>query len=116
MKPDVLLADQLDGQPLSIEHGAPLRLVAPAHYGYRDQRYKIIYFYNDGMDIPGTGAFCYPGEWELYDLQEDPDELRNVFHDSGYRSVRQNLQVKLWQAQHAVGDAPHPSQQKPEGA
>lgn len=32
---DVLLADELDGQPLSLEHGAPLRLVAPAHYGYK---------------------------------------------------------------------------------
>jgi DMSO/TMAO reductase YedYZ molybdopterin-dependent catalytic subunit len=32
---DVLLADTLDGQPLPIEHGAPLRLVAPAHYGYK---------------------------------------------------------------------------------
>ncbi len=88
---------------------------APAHYGWRDQRYKIIYFYNDGMDIPGTGAFCYPGEWELYDLQEDPDELRNVFHDPGYRAMREALQVKLWQAQHAVGDAPHPGQARPVG-
>lgn len=31
---DVMLADQLDGEPLSVEHGAPIRLVAPAHYGY----------------------------------------------------------------------------------
>ena len=31
----VLLADRLNGEPLSIEHGAPLRLVAPAHYGLR---------------------------------------------------------------------------------
>ena len=35
LAPDVLLADRLDGQPLSIAHGAPLRLVAPAHYGYK---------------------------------------------------------------------------------
>jgi DMSO/TMAO reductase YedYZ molybdopterin-dependent catalytic subunit len=36
MAPDVLLADRLGGQPLSIAHGAPLRLVAPAHYGYKN--------------------------------------------------------------------------------
>lgn len=36
---DVLLADRLDGQPLSIEHGAPLRLVAPAHYGYKSVKH-----------------------------------------------------------------------------
>jgi DMSO/TMAO reductase YedYZ molybdopterin-dependent catalytic subunit len=33
---EVLLADRLDGAPLGIEHGAPLRLVAPAHYGYKN--------------------------------------------------------------------------------
>jgi len=32
---DVLLADTMDGVPLSHQHGAPLRLVAPAHYGYK---------------------------------------------------------------------------------
>jgi DMSO/TMAO reductase YedYZ molybdopterin-dependent catalytic subunit len=32
---DALLADTLDGEPLSLAHGAPLRLVAPAHYGYK---------------------------------------------------------------------------------
>lgn len=33
LMPDVLLADTLDGQPLTVEHGAPLRLVAPMQYG-----------------------------------------------------------------------------------
>jgi DMSO/TMAO reductase YedYZ molybdopterin-dependent catalytic subunit len=31
---DVLLADRLDGAPLDARHGAPVRLVAPAHYGF----------------------------------------------------------------------------------
>jgi DMSO/TMAO reductase YedYZ molybdopterin-dependent catalytic subunit len=31
---DVLLADRLDGQPLTADHGAPLRLLSPAQYGY----------------------------------------------------------------------------------
>ena len=39
LSPDVLLADRLDGQPLSIAHGAPLRLVAPAHYGYKSVKH-----------------------------------------------------------------------------
>lgn len=33
---DVLLADRLNEHPLSLAHGAPLRLVAPAHYGYKN--------------------------------------------------------------------------------
>lgn len=39
LAPDVLLADRLNGQPLPIEHGAPLRLVAPAHYGYKSVKH-----------------------------------------------------------------------------
>ncbi|MFE6506780.1 molybdopterin-dependent oxidoreductase [Nocardioides sp. NPDC057767] len=31
---DVLLADRLGGRPLDGDHGAPLRLVSPAQYGY----------------------------------------------------------------------------------
>ena len=31
---DVLLADHLDGEPLNNDHGAPLRVVSPAQYGY----------------------------------------------------------------------------------
>jgi DMSO/TMAO reductase YedYZ molybdopterin-dependent catalytic subunit len=37
--PDVLLSDRLDGRPLSIAHGAPIRLVAPAHYGYKNLKH-----------------------------------------------------------------------------
>ncbi len=36
---DVLLADTLDGQPLGLLHGAPLRLVAPAHYGFKNPKH-----------------------------------------------------------------------------
>lgn len=36
---DVFLVDALDGQPLPLEHGAPWRLVAPAHYGYKSVRH-----------------------------------------------------------------------------
>lgn len=36
---DVLIADSLDGQPLGLDHGGPLRLVAPAHYGYKSVKW-----------------------------------------------------------------------------
>ncbi len=39
LAPDVLLAEHLNGQPLCIAHGAPLRLVAPAHYGYKSVKH-----------------------------------------------------------------------------
>lgn len=86
---------------------------APAHYGYRTDRWKLIYFYNDGLGIPGSSSMTYPPEWELYDLAEDPEELRNVADDPGYREIREDLEVRMWCAQAAVGDSPHPSQSFP---
>jgi len=88
---------------------------APAHYGYRTDRYKIVYYYNDGMGLPGTGPFTYSAEWELFDLQTDPDELRNVAADPGYADVLADLKVAMWHAQAAVGDQPHPGQPRPDG-
>lgn len=45
---NVILADCLNGQPLGIEHGAPLRLVASDHYGYKSVKYihKIDFLMN----------------------------------------------------------------------
>ncbi|MFC7404766.1 sulfatase [Georgenia alba] len=86
---------------------------APAHYGYRTDRYKLIYYYNDGLGLPGTGPRTYYPEWELYDLETDPEELNNVYHDPAYAQIREDLKVRMWQAQAAVDDRPHHSQQRP---
>jgi len=86
---------------------------APAHYGYRTDRYKLIYFYNDGLGIVGSGPFTYPPEWELYDLHQDPNELRNVHRDPAYAAVRDEMTRSMWLAQAAVGDEPHSSQPVP---
>jgi arylsulfatase A-like enzyme len=88
---------------------------APAHYGYRTQRYKLIYFYNDGMGLKGSGYYTYPPEWELYDLQNDPAELNNVYDDPAYAKIREELKVAMWREQARLGDAAHPSQPRPAG-
>lgn len=36
---DVMLADRLDGEPLDRLHGAPLRLVSPGQYGYKNVKH-----------------------------------------------------------------------------
>ena len=56
---DVLLADTLNGQPLSIEHGAPIRLVAPEHYGYKNLKHvsKIEFYSNMPVIKRGLSAF-----------------------------------------------------------
>ena len=39
LAPEVLIADRLNDQPLTVEHGAPIRLIAPAHYGYKSPKH-----------------------------------------------------------------------------
>jgi arylsulfatase A-like enzyme len=86
-----------------------------AHYGFRTDRYCLIYFYNDGLGVPGCSDKRYPSEWELYDLAEDPDQVRNIADDPEYASVRADLERRLWRAQAAVGHRPHPDQPRPPG-
>ena len=45
---DVLLASGLGGVPLDLAHGTPLRLVAPAHYGYKNCKHlAALEFWRD---------------------------------------------------------------------
>jgi len=60
---DVLLADRLQGEPLTIAHGAPLRLVAPAHYGYKSVKHvhRIEIWRSDaGYRSPGPSFLTHP--------------------------------------------------------
>lgn len=54
---DVLLADQLDGAPLTPDHGAPLRLVAPAQYGYKSVKHVCAIEYRRDYD-PGSARWA----------------------------------------------------------
>lgn len=62
------------------------------HYGIRTERYKLIHFYND-VD-----------EWELYDLKKDPKEMKSVYDDPEYASVRDSMHKQLEQLQIEVED------------
>ncbi|WGD36245.1 sulfatase [Lysinibacter sp. HNR] len=84
-----------------------------AHYGIRTERYKLIYFYADGLGIAGTSGLSYAPEWELYDRALDPDEVNNVYLNPQYRQVREELKRQLWDLQAELGDTPHPSQPEP---
>ena len=53
------------------------------HYGVRTDRYKLIKFY-DEVDA-----------WEMYDLQEDPREVNNVFGKPEYEQVQTELENEL---------------------
>lgn len=62
---DVLLADNVDGKPLNVEHGGPVRLVVPALYFWKSAKWiRAIEFH----------AGDRPGFWETrgYHNQADP--------------------------------------------
>lgn len=79
-----------------------------AHYGIRTKRYKLIYYYSDGLGQPGAVDETYEPEWELFDLHLDPHELNDVFNDSAYAAVSRELRKELHRLQAEVGDERYP--------
>jgi DMSO/TMAO reductase YedYZ molybdopterin-dependent catalytic subunit len=53
LRPDALLAYEMDGKPLSRTHGAPARVVIPAMYGYKNvkwvERIELVAHPSDGF-------------------------------------------------------------------
>ncbi|MDE3003431.1 MAG: sulfatase [Gemmatimonadota bacterium] len=52
------------------------------HYGIRTGTHKLIHYYEIG-------------EWELFDLEADPDELRSVFGSPDYAEIQARLAMRL---------------------
>jgi arylsulfatase A-like enzyme len=63
------------------------------HYGIATERYKLMHFYYD-ID-----------EWELYDLEKDPAEMKSVYNDPEYAEVREMLHKKLEELRGTYGDS-----------
>ena len=77
----------------------------PAHYGIRTARYKLIFFYGRGLDRNGsTDGWETPAAWELYDLEEDPLEMRNLYGQPGYESITREMKRELHRLKEKYGD------------
>ena len=63
------------------------------HYGVATDRYKLMHFYYD-ID-----------EWEMYDLETDPQEMHNIYDDPEYADVQQMLHEKLKDLRVKYGDS-----------
>lgn len=72
----------------------------PGEMAIRTKTHKLIYFY--GCDYEGKKQT--PPGWELYDLVNDPDELKNVYDDSAYAVVRDDLKERLAKLRDRIGD------------
>jgi len=78
-----------------------------AHYGVRTMRYKLIYYYADGLGQPGAIDDSKAPEWELFDLEKDPCELNSVYHAPAYADVVMELKDELHRLQAKLGDEPY---------
>ncbi|MDA7922499.1 sulfatase [Verrucomicrobiales bacterium] len=63
------------------------------HYGVTTGKHKLIHYYQ--LD-----------EWELFDLEKDPDELKSVYDDADYAEKRSELKKELdrLREQYQVGE------------
>ncbi len=68
------------------------------HYGVRTKQYKLMHYYHD-IDA-----------WELYDLENDPQELKNVYDNPDYTDVVKKLKAELKRLQVLYGDSDELSQ------
>ncbi|MDZ7722223.1 MAG: sulfatase [candidate division KSB1 bacterium] len=76
----------------------------PAHMGVRTQRYKLIFFYGQPLDMTGTDPEPTKTGWELYDLKTDPLEMQNLYSDPGYRNIVIELKQELKRLRQDLGD------------
>jgi DMSO/TMAO reductase YedYZ molybdopterin-dependent catalytic subunit len=65
--PNALLATQADGEPLSPEHGYPLRLVIPGKYFWKSAKW---------LRALELSSIDRPGFWERYGYHNDADPWR----------------------------------------
>ena len=63
------------------------------HYGVRTDRYKLMHFYYD-ID-----------EWEMYDLEEDPSEMNNIYGDPEYDNIKEMMHKRLVEMRNKYGDS-----------
>ena len=62
------------------------------HRGVRTDRYKLIEYYGEG------------DYWELFDLQEDPHELRNLYGEPGHGQLVEELRAELLRLRGQYGE------------
>jgi arylsulfatase A-like enzyme len=70
------------------------------HYGVRTQTHKLIYF--DRLK-----------QWELFDLEQDPLELNNVYGNPAYADLAKQLHAELLRLQQKYRDDPADVGNKP---
>lgn len=88
--------------------------IRPAHMGIRNERYKLIFYYGDPLDMTdGQEAPTRP-VWDFYDLQKDPKENHNVYNKKEYASIIKQMKKEMTKLRMEVDDidGKYPQMQK----
>lgn len=67
----------------------------PAHFGLRSERYKLAFFYGQGLGMKGASNESTPPAWEFYDLKNDPKELHNAIDNPKYGQIITQMKKAL---------------------
>ncbi len=76
----------------------------PAHYGVRTKQYTLIHYYGKALGMKGSKDITLTPEWELFDRQKDPQQMRNVIADPAYSETVRELRAELDRLRKEVGD------------
>jgi arylsulfatase A-like enzyme len=78
----------------------------PAHYGLRTREWKLIYYYGKPLNMKGANEPATTPDWELFDMKNDPREMKNLYHDPAHAATVKRLKAELDRLQREVGDQP----------
>ena len=76
----------------------------PAHFGIRNERYKLAFFYGQPLGKKGTNKEITAPTWEFFDLQEDPKELHNAISDMIYVDIIKEMKLSILEERKNYGD------------
>lgn len=76
----------------------------PAHFGIRNERYKLALFYGQGLGLAGADTTSTKPAWEFYDLQNDPHENCNAYGKEEYAAIISEMKAELHRLRAANGD------------
>ncbi|MCC9604984.1 sulfatase [Blastopirellula sp. JC732] len=71
----------------------------PQHFGVRTDRHKLIHF-------------PVSGEWNLFDLQSDPQEMRSIYDDPDAKEIRDQLTKEYYRLRDVYQAPPLPKPAK----
>jgi arylsulfatase A-like enzyme len=77
-----------------------------AHYGVRTKRHKLIHYYGRALGTAGSIDRDTEPYWELFDLEADPHELRNIHGAPKVAGVQAALHAELGRLMERYGDTP----------